>query len=144
MASTIQIRVDDDLKNKSDQLFKDLGTDTTSAIRMFLTQAVAYNGFPFEIKLSAWAGNVDIKVLKRFSAWKVFIEFQSKNPFRISPNRVPLLFSEVFFVNLRLKFQRRRISTFVIDIKSRNSHIFHLLNKKYPHKMRIHKIKFFN
>ena len=39
MASTIQIRVDDDLKNKSDQLFKDLGTDTTSAIRMFLTQA---------------------------------------------------------------------------------------------------------
>ena len=29
MASTIQIRVDDDLKNKSDQLFKDLGTDTT-------------------------------------------------------------------------------------------------------------------
>ena len=40
MASTIQIRVDDDLKNKSDQLFKDLGTDTTSA----------YNGFPFEIK----------------------------------------------------------------------------------------------
>ena len=50
MASTIQIRVDDVLKNKSDQLFKELGTDTTSAIRMFLTQAVAYNGFPFEIK----------------------------------------------------------------------------------------------
>ena len=42
MASTIQIRVDDDLKNKSDQLFKDLGTDTTSAIRMFLTQCCYY------------------------------------------------------------------------------------------------------
>jgi len=39
-----------DLKKKSDRLFKDLGTDTTSAIRIFLTQAVAYNGFPFEIK----------------------------------------------------------------------------------------------
>ena len=39
-----------ELESKSDQLFKDLGTDTTSAIRMFLTQAVAYNGFPFEIK----------------------------------------------------------------------------------------------
>lgn len=50
MASTIQIRVDDDLKAKSDSLFRDLGTDTTSAIRMFLTQAVANNGFPFEIK----------------------------------------------------------------------------------------------
>lgn len=43
MSSTIQIRVDDELKMKSDQLFKDLGTDTTTAIRMFLTQAVANN-----------------------------------------------------------------------------------------------------
>ena len=50
MASTIQVRVDDDLKTKSDTLFKDLGTDTTTAIRMFLTQALAVNGFPFEIK----------------------------------------------------------------------------------------------
>ena len=50
MAGTIQVRVDDELKSKSDALFKDLGTDTTTAIRMFLTQAVATNGFPFEIK----------------------------------------------------------------------------------------------
>ena len=50
MASTIQVRVDDDLKTKSDALFKDLGTDTTTAIRIFLTQAIAENGFPFEIK----------------------------------------------------------------------------------------------
>ena len=44
MASTIQVRVDDELKRKSDSLFKDLGTDTTTAIRIFLTQAVAANG----------------------------------------------------------------------------------------------------
>jgi DNA-damage-inducible protein J len=50
MASTIQIRVDDELKEISDALFKDLGTDTTTAVRIFLTQAVAQNGFPFEIK----------------------------------------------------------------------------------------------
>lgn len=50
MASTIQVRVDDDLKRKSDELFRDLGTDTTTAIRIFLTQALAENGFPFEIK----------------------------------------------------------------------------------------------
>lgn len=50
MATTIQVRVDEELKTKSDQLFKDLGTDTTTAIRIFLTQAVANNGFPFEIK----------------------------------------------------------------------------------------------
>lgn len=50
MASTIQVRVDDELKARSDELFRDLGTDTTTAIRMFLTRALAVNGFPFEIK----------------------------------------------------------------------------------------------
>ena len=50
MSSTIQVRVDDELKQKSDELFRELGTDTTTAIRMFLTQAVATNGFPFEIR----------------------------------------------------------------------------------------------
>lgn len=50
MATTIQVRIDEELKTKSDQLFKDLGTDTTTAIRIFLTQSVANNGFPFEIK----------------------------------------------------------------------------------------------
>lgn len=49
MANTIQVRVDDELKDKSDKLFKALGTDTTTAIRIFLTQAVASEGFPFEI-----------------------------------------------------------------------------------------------
>ena len=53
MSTTIQIRVDEELKQKSDLLFKELGTDTTSAIRIFLTQAVASNGFPFEIRKPA-------------------------------------------------------------------------------------------
>jgi len=53
MSSTIQIRVDDDLKQKSDMLFRELGTDTTTAVRIFLTQAVAHNGFPFEIRKSS-------------------------------------------------------------------------------------------
>ena len=50
MSTTIQVRVDEELKAKSDELFRELGTDTTTAIRIFLTQAVANNGFPFEIK----------------------------------------------------------------------------------------------
>lgn len=57
MSVTIQVRVDDELKAKSDELFRDLGTDTTTAIRMFLTQAVASNGFPFEIKRNDKIGN---------------------------------------------------------------------------------------
>ena len=45
MSSTIQVRVDDDLKIKSDNLFKELGTDTTTAIRMFLNAIVPVVNF---------------------------------------------------------------------------------------------------
>lgn len=68
MSSTIQIRVEDELKQKSDALFRDLGTDTTSAIRIFLTQAVANNGFPFEIrKVSAnpYAAMTEDEILRK-------------------------------------------------------------------------------
>lgn len=36
-------------------LFKDLGTDTITAIRMFLTQAIANNEFFFEIRKNSRA-----------------------------------------------------------------------------------------
>lgn len=68
MSCTIQVRVDDELKQKSDELFKELGTDTTSAIRMFLTLSVASNGFPFEIKRvrpNPYAALKDYELLNR-------------------------------------------------------------------------------
>lgn len=53
--ATLQIRVDDNLKNESDILFSSLGLDTPTAIRIFLTVAQEYNGFPFPVnrRLSA-------------------------------------------------------------------------------------------
>lgn len=51
MSSMIQVTVDDELRKDSDKLFKSLGTDTNSAIRIFLKQAVMYQGFPFEIRM---------------------------------------------------------------------------------------------
>ena len=71
VSSTIQIRVDDELKAKSDTLFRELGTDTTSAIRMFLTQAVANNGFPFELKkktVNPYVTLTEDEVLKKLEA----------------------------------------------------------------------------
>lgn len=71
MSRSIQIRVEDDLKKKSDLLFKELGTDTTSAIRMFLIQAVANNGFPFALKkitIDPYMTFAEDEVLKRLEA----------------------------------------------------------------------------
>lgn len=75
--STIQVRVDDELKQKSDILFKELGTDTTSAIRMFLTQAIAYNGFPFEIRKttsSPYKPQTEDEILERLAVSRMHAE----------------------------------------------------------------------
>ena len=48
--ATIQIRIDDDLKTAADSLFSNLGLDISTAVRMFLTAAVAKDGLPFAVK----------------------------------------------------------------------------------------------
>ena len=48
MTATIQTRVDSKLKAKADALFASMGLDTTTAIRLFLTQAVIQRKIPFE------------------------------------------------------------------------------------------------
>lgn len=46
----IQVRVENTMKEKADNLFKSLGTSTNEAIKIFLQAAINYEGFPFEIK----------------------------------------------------------------------------------------------
>ena len=48
--ATIQIRVDDNMKSAADTLFSNLGLDTSTAIRMFLSAALAKDGMPFAVK----------------------------------------------------------------------------------------------
>jgi DNA-damage-inducible protein J len=49
MAKTIQVRVEDEMKTKADALFASLGMDTSTAIRVFLTAAIATRGIPFTV-----------------------------------------------------------------------------------------------
>ena len=48
--ATIQIRVNDNIKTAADSLFNDLGLDTSTAVRMFLSAAIEKEGMPFTIK----------------------------------------------------------------------------------------------
>ena len=48
--ANLQVRLTDDLKTQADMLFASLGFDTSTAVRMFLTAAVEYNGLPFEVR----------------------------------------------------------------------------------------------
>ena len=47
--TNINIRVDSDVKNKAQEVFSALGLDMTSAINIFLRQAIRKNGIPFEL-----------------------------------------------------------------------------------------------
>lgn len=49
MAKTIQVRVDDKLKDSADMLFTSLGLDTSTAIRMFLVASMEAGGIPFAV-----------------------------------------------------------------------------------------------
>ena len=50
MSKTLQIRVDDVIKNASDELFSSIGLDTSTAVRIFLKIAIETGGLPFEVK----------------------------------------------------------------------------------------------
>ena len=49
MAKTIQVRVDDQLKDSADRLFSSLGLDTSTAIRIFLVASTESGGIPFAV-----------------------------------------------------------------------------------------------
>ena len=52
MAETtnFSVRMDKQVKQDSEALFQDLGMNLTTAINVFLRQAIRTGGFPFEIK----------------------------------------------------------------------------------------------
>lgn len=52
MASTnLNIRIDADLKKQAEDIFNELGLNMSTALTIFLRQAVRSNGIPFEMRL---------------------------------------------------------------------------------------------
>jgi len=51
MAQTalLQVRIEEELKKQADKLFANLGFDTSTAVRIFLNQAIRRGGIPFDI-----------------------------------------------------------------------------------------------
>lgn len=53
MANTsMNIRMDSDVKKKAEILFSEIGLNMTTAINIFLRQAIRENGMPFELTLN--------------------------------------------------------------------------------------------
>lgn len=53
------IRIDEDLKKQAAELFNKLGIDMSSAVTMFLKQAVLNDGLPFKVELPKKSENIE-------------------------------------------------------------------------------------
>lgn len=49
--ANMNIRMDEEVKAQAEGLFSELGMNMTTAINIFLKQAIRVNGIPFEIKI---------------------------------------------------------------------------------------------
>ena len=78
MAKTIQVRVDDKLKDEADSLFESLGLDTSTAVRMFLVAAIETEGIPFAVSHKP---NRDSEILKAITRRKSGELFYSSDEF---------------------------------------------------------------
>lgn len=58
--TNLNIRTEKDVKEAAEQIFNELGLNMTTAINIFLRQAIRSNGMPFELKL----GTPNIKTIE--------------------------------------------------------------------------------
>jgi DNA-damage-inducible protein J len=48
-SATVRARIEQNLKNKAEKIFRELGLSTTQAINLFYRQVELRNGLPFEV-----------------------------------------------------------------------------------------------
>jgi len=49
--SVLRVRIDEKMKLEAEILFNSMGLTLSQAIRVFLAQSIANNGFPFDLKV---------------------------------------------------------------------------------------------
>lgn len=54
MDATLQIRMNSDLKAQVEELYRNMGTSFTEAVRIFAQQSLREGGMPFRPTLRAW------------------------------------------------------------------------------------------
>ncbi len=71
----VRIRIDKNTRNEANKLFKELGTDVSGAVNIFLKQCVMVGGLPFRVKKPQYSKEL-IEAIEE-------AERMSKNPNRL-------------------------------------------------------------
>jgi DNA-damage-inducible protein J len=63
----VNIRIDDTLKEQGEKLFNTLGLSFSSAVNLFVSQAVRQGGIPFEIttRIDPFYSETNMKILRK-------------------------------------------------------------------------------
>jgi DNA-damage-inducible protein J len=63
----VNIRIDDTLKERGEKLFNTLGLSFSSAVNLFVSQAVRQGGIPFEIttRIDPFYSKTNMKILRK-------------------------------------------------------------------------------
>ena len=63
----VNIRIDDNIKEKADILFSELGINMTTAFNIFIRQAIRQGGIPFDISINTdpFYSDSNLKVLRQ-------------------------------------------------------------------------------
>jgi DNA-damage-inducible protein J len=86
----LQIRIDKDLKESADEVFKELGLDAATAVRMFFTKVTKTRSIPFKLKAeSEFSPEAEARII---AAWE-----ESKDPANLSKpyNDVSEMFRDI-------------------------------------------------
>lgn len=60
----VSIRIDDELKEKAETLFNELGLNMSTAFTIFVKTAVRRQGIPFELSIDPFYSEKNMKVLR--------------------------------------------------------------------------------
>lgn len=66
--ANLQIRVDDELRDRAQEVAQGMGLDLASAVRVFLTQMVRCNGMPFRLTADPFYSEANQAHLKKLIA----------------------------------------------------------------------------
>jgi hypothetical protein len=93
MASTIQIRIDEDTKAQASSLLADMGMDISTAVKMFLKEIINERKLPFQPKAKA-VGMIPLKpgitpATSRDTSWL-------DHPIHVEPGTKPLTREEMY------------------------------------------------
>lgn len=77
--TNLNIRIDTELKKQAEQLFSELGMNMTTAINVFVRQAVRQGGIPFAINLEV-PNNETLAAMKKANELIMSGESRFSNP----------------------------------------------------------------